>query len=77
MRDREFDELFKDYKVSDTLIIREPNGTSRGYGFIECQNHEEQQKILAEHKTMMLLNRTATLEPARERQPPAETAPQQ
>lgn len=80
LKDTEFREAFKDYNITEAVIIRRFDGASRGYGFIECADNATQKKILADHPTIDLRGRTARLDVAHERVPrntPAQESPKQ
>ncbi|KAI8979963.1 hypothetical protein BDB01DRAFT_699053, partial [Pilobolus umbonatus] len=50
-------ELFKDYKVKSTMVAKQKNRRSKGYGFVELESVEEQQRVLEEFKDVEIEGR--------------------
>jgi len=54
LTDERLKELFKDFAVQNAYVVRRPNLSSLGYGFVELNSEEEQQRaLLALDKTMV------------------------
>ncbi|KAJ5074207.1 nucleic acid binding protein [Anaeramoeba ignava] len=46
MKDEEFAKIFEKFKTKECKIARLRNGRSKGFGFVEFESHEDQQKAL-------------------------------
>ncbi|KAJ5076243.1 polyadenylate binding protein [Anaeramoeba ignava] len=46
MKDEEFEKIFQNFKTKECKIARLRNGRSKGFGFVEFESHEDQQKSL-------------------------------
>jgi len=62
--DEKLKEAFKDYKVSKVHVARYKGGKSKGFGFIEVENEEEQKKILVECSNKIIDDRAISLKVA-------------
>lgn len=56
--------LFADYNVVNVSIVHSKEGHSRGFGFIELVNHEEQLRVLNEVRSLIISDRTVLVKPA-------------
>ncbi|KAH7829546.1 putative RNA-binding region RNP-1 domain-containing protein [Monocercomonoides exilis] len=63
---------FEGYAVKEAMIIRNSYGSSRGYGFVEFENHAEQERALREKASFDLDGRTVSIQAAMDRPAPAE-----
>jgi len=65
--------IFKDYKVSSAHVVKLRNGRSKGFGFVEVESEEQQQKVLSELKNVVVDGRELVIKVALASQtPPAE-----
>jgi RNA recognition motif-containing protein len=62
--DEKLKEAFKDYEVSKVHVARYKGGKSKGFGFIEVENEEEQKKILVECSNKIIDGRAISLKVA-------------
>ncbi|KAI8374217.1 uncharacterized protein BYT42DRAFT_395415 [Radiomyces spectabilis] len=62
-------ELFKDFGVQSAHVARMNNGRSKGYGFVELQSEDEQQRALVKLKDVKLDGRDIYLKAAVSKQP--------
>ncbi|OUM58529.1 hypothetical protein PIROE2DRAFT_16144 [Piromyces sp. E2] len=62
--DEKLKEAFKDYEVSKVHVARYKGGKSKGFGFIEVENEEEQKKILVECSNKVIDGRAISLKVA-------------
>lgn len=62
--DEKLKEAFKDYEVSSVHVARYKGGKSKGFGFIEVENEEEQKKILVECSNKIIDGRAISLKVA-------------
>ncbi|KAJ5076241.1 nucleic acid binding protein [Anaeramoeba ignava] len=46
MKDKGFEEIFQNFKTKECKIVRYGTGKSKGFGFVEFESHEDQQKSL-------------------------------
>ena len=59
--------VFSGYEVKEVVIVRDPAGTSRGFGFVEFAKEEDQSKLVSASPKLELKGQTLTVRPARER----------
>ena len=59
--DDDLNKIFKDYKLVSVHVARMNNGCSKGYGFVELENEEEQLKALESVKDVVLEGRSIYL----------------
>lgn len=59
--DDDLNKIFKDYKLVSAHVARMNNGCSKGYGFVELENEEEQSKALESVKDVVLEGRSIYL----------------
>ncbi|KAJ5076242.1 polyadenylate binding protein [Anaeramoeba ignava] len=50
MKDEEFEKIFQNFKTKECKIARTKIGKSKGFGFVEFESHEDQQKSLELNK---------------------------
>jgi len=62
--DEKLKEAFKDYEVSNVHVARYKGGKSKGFGFIEVKDEEEQKKILVECSNKIIDGRAISLKVA-------------
>ncbi|KAI8803761.1 hypothetical protein BJ742DRAFT_827415 [Cladochytrium replicatum] len=55
--DEDLKSIFKDYKVTTAKVVRLKSGKSKGFGFVEVESHEEQQRVLTELKNVVVDSR--------------------
>ncbi|CEJ04837.1 hypothetical protein RMCBS344292_18788 [Rhizopus microsporus] len=67
-KEEDLKEIFKDYKVTSVHVVRMRKGRSRGYGFVEFENDEEQKKAIENMKDVTLEGRSVYLKVAYSRQ---------
>ncbi|KAL0086640.1 hypothetical protein F4703DRAFT_1792878 [Phycomyces blakesleeanus] len=67
--DEELVAIFKGYNIKSAAVARLKNGRSKGYGFVETESEEEQQKTLAKFQDIVLDGRTVSLKVARVERP--------
>lgn len=60
----ELSELFEDYKVSKISVMKFKDDTSKGYGFVELETHDEQQRVLSELQEVVIGQRSIVIKPA-------------
>ncbi|CAO3641302.1 unnamed protein product [Cunninghamella blakesleeana] len=70
--DETLKEVFSSYKVVSATVNRMRNGRSKGYGFVEFETQEEQQKALSNVKDVELDGRTIYLSVALSAETPKE-----
>ncbi|KAJ3036323.1 hypothetical protein HK097_003863 [Rhizophlyctis rosea] len=64
--------IFKEYKVTSAHVVKLRNGRSKGFGFVEVENEEQQQKVLNELKNVVVDGRELVIKVALASQvPPA------
>ncbi|KAI7869301.1 hypothetical protein BDF14DRAFT_346745 [Spinellus fusiger] len=63
--DEELMALFKGYNIKSAAVARIKSGRSKGYGFVETESEEEQQKTLAKFQEITLDGRVVSLKIAR------------
>lgn len=56
--------IFGEYKVASAKVVRMRSGRSKGFGFIEMQNEEEQKRALGELKNVKVGERELTIKVA-------------
>lgn len=72
--DEDLSSIFKDYNVSSAHVVKLRSGRSKGFGFVEVANEEEQQKVLSELKNVVVDGRELVIKVAMAYQtPPQET----
>ncbi len=60
----DLEELFKDYSVASARIVKGKFGRSKGYGFVDFNSPQHQQKALDEFKDAVVDGRVIALKPA-------------
>ncbi|KAJ3039624.1 hypothetical protein HDV00_012082 [Rhizophlyctis rosea] len=64
--------IFKEYKVTSAHVVKLRNGRSKGFGFVEVENEDQQQKVLNELKNVVVDGRELVIKVALASQvPPA------
>ncbi|KAJ3219351.1 hypothetical protein HDU67_001570 [Dinochytrium kinnereticum] len=46
--------IFKDYKLTSSKVVTLRNGRSKGFGFVEVENEEEQARVMSELKNVQV-----------------------
>lgn len=72
VEDKELGDIFGDYKVKSAYIVRRKNLKSKGFGFVEFESEEEQQKALEKMNKHVVQERELILRIANIEQPSAE-----
>jgi len=62
--------IFKDYKVTSAHVVKLRNGRSKGFGFVEVESEEQQQKVLSELKNVVVDGRELVIKVALASQTP-------
>lgn len=56
--------MFKQFAIKDAYVVTRPNGSSKGFGFVNAENNAVQQKILEEMKDAECDNRRLNIRQA-------------
>lgn len=65
--------IFKEYKVTSAHVVKLRNGRSKGFGFVEVENEDQQQKVLNELKNVVVEGRELVIKVALASQVPPTT----
>lgn len=64
LTDSELAGLFDSYDVVEVSIMKHRDGSSKGYGFVELANGEEQKRVLNELRELVISGRVTVIKPA-------------
>jgi len=71
--DERLKQIFVDYNVASAHVVKRFTGRSRGFGFVDLLDHEDQQQLLADVSKFEVDGRTLSIKVATsEQRPPAE-----
>jgi len=70
--DERLKQIFVDYNVASAHVVKRFTGRSRGFGFVDLSEHEDQQRLLADASKFEIDGRTLSIKVATsEQRPPA------